>query len=179
VARVHVLGASGTGTTTLGRALAVRLGCPHLDTDDYFWQPTDPPFRQKRERAERQARLVADLAAHAGWVLSGSLCGWGDRFIPLFELVVFLSVSSQVRLARLRARERQRYGDGAIGPGGRLHADHVEFMTWAAAYDDGGVEIRSRALHEQWLAALPCRVLRLDGAAAIPTLVEQVGQALA
>jgi len=34
--RVHIVGASGSGTTTLGRALATQLGCPHVDTDDVF-----------------------------------------------------------------------------------------------------------------------------------------------
>ena len=38
--RIHILGASGSGTTTLGRALAERLQCRHFDTDDYFWLPT-------------------------------------------------------------------------------------------------------------------------------------------
>ena len=57
--RVHVVGASGSGTTTLGRALAVRLGCPFFDTDDYIWLPSEPPFQHIRERGERQARLGA------------------------------------------------------------------------------------------------------------------------
>src|SRR5438128_874343 len=47
VQRLHILGASGSGTTTLGRALAEGLQCPHFDTDDYFWLPTDPPFTQQ------------------------------------------------------------------------------------------------------------------------------------
>jgi uridine kinase len=42
--RVHILGASGAGTTTLAQALAARLGCPQYDVDDYFWLPSDPPF---------------------------------------------------------------------------------------------------------------------------------------
>ena len=88
--RIHILGASGSGTTTLGRALAERLQCPHFDTDDYFWLPTDPPYTQQRERTERQQLLMDDLTAHDAWVVSGSLCGWGDVAIPLFELVVFL-----------------------------------------------------------------------------------------
>lgn len=36
-------------------------------------------------------------------------------------------------------------------------------LSWAAAYEDGGLDIRSRALHESWLATLPCRVVRLEG----------------
>ena len=155
--RVHIVGASGSGTTTLGRALARRLECPHLDTDDYFWLPTDPPFLRKRSRPARQALLEADLSLHDAWVLSG----WGDMFIPLFDLVVFLWVPPAVRLARLRERERGRYGDAAIAPGGAMHQTHTAFIAWAAAYDDGDLSMRSRRMHEEWLAALPCPVLRL------------------
>jgi adenylate kinase family enzyme len=48
IQRIHILGASGSGTTTLGRALSERLQCPHFDTDNYFWLPTDPPWVQSR-----------------------------------------------------------------------------------------------------------------------------------
>jgi adenylate kinase family enzyme len=103
--RIHILGASGSGTTTLGRALAERLQYPHFDTDDYFWVPTDPPYTHQRARTERQQLLMGDLTAHNAWVVSGSLCGWGDGAIPLFEFVVFLSIPSEVRMARLHRRE--------------------------------------------------------------------------
>src|SRR5207237_4620853 len=105
IRRIHILGASGSGTTTLGRALAARLQCPHFDTDDYFWLPTDPPFTHQRERKERQRLLMDDITAHDAWVVSGSLCGWGDVAIRLFEFVVFLWIPSKVRMARLRVRE--------------------------------------------------------------------------
>ena len=39
----------------------------------------------------------------------------------------------------------------------------MEFLDWAGRYDVGGVEIRSRALHEAWLAGVPDRLLRLEG----------------
>jgi len=59
--RVHILGASGAGPTTLAQALAARLGCPHYDVDDYFWLPSDPPFQHIRDREARRAMLSADL----------------------------------------------------------------------------------------------------------------------
>jgi adenylate kinase family enzyme len=34
--RIHVMGASGSGVTSLGRALADALALPHHDSDDYF-----------------------------------------------------------------------------------------------------------------------------------------------
>ena len=100
---------------------------------------------QPRPVEARLALLRPALAGSAAWVLSGSLCGWGDPLIPEFELVVFLVVPTEVRLARLRAREAARYGREAIAPGGALHGAHLEFLDWAGRYDTGDVEMRSRA----------------------------------
>ncbi len=82
IRRIHILGASGSGTTILGRALAERLQCLHFDTDAYFWLPTDPPFTHQRERTIRQQLLMDDLTAQEHWVWSSRvlLC----LFIPLF-----------------------------------------------------------------------------------------------
>jgi adenylate kinase family enzyme len=130
--RIHLVGASGSGTTTLGRALAQQLGYPHFDTDTYFWVSTDPPFQKIRPAEERHALLAPDLEG-AAWVLSGSLCGWGDVYIPRFDLVVFCAVPPDVRLERLKARERERYGAGSIAPGGRLRDRHEAFIAWATS----------------------------------------------
>jgi adenylate kinase family enzyme len=172
--RIHVVGASGSGTTTLGRGLATRLGWPHFDTDDYFWLPSDPPFQHIRDRAERRALLGAALQASARWVLSGSLCGWGDVVIPRFELVIFVWVPPDLRIARLRARERDRYG-AAIEPGGPLHERFEAFIAWAAAYDEGlDVPERCRRLHDEWLAALPCPVLCLEDTASVEDRLDRI-----
>ena len=76
--RVHIVGASGSGTTTLGLALASRLEIPHFDIDDYYWIPTDPPYREPRPSEERLPLLEPRLRASDAWVLSGSLVGWGN-----------------------------------------------------------------------------------------------------
>lgn len=172
--RIHLIGASGSGTTTLGQALAHHLRCPHFDTDNYFWLPTEPQFEQIRDRAVRQALLGHDLEHHPAWVLSGSLCGWGDVFIPLFDLVVFCAVPTDIRIARLRERERERYGDEAIAPGGRLRAKYEAFIAWAASYDDGPAVERSRRMHEEWLTKVPCPVLRLEDADSLDTRLKRV-----
>jgi adenylate kinase family enzyme len=177
--RIHILGASGSGTTTLGRALSERFGYFQLDTDDYFWEPTDPPFQRPRARQERQARLAAALDAHPRWVLTGSLCGWGDIFIPRFDLVIFLFVPQEIRIARLKAREQRRFGKEALAPGGAMHKAHVAFMNWAAAYDEGSDDMRSRRRHEQWLAALPCPCIHVEGPLGVEEQMVQLGKSLA
>jgi adenylate kinase family enzyme len=176
--RVHFVGASGSGTTTLAAALAERVGCPHLDTDDYYWLPSDPPFVHVREEEPRTALLRADLEKPGGWALSGSLCGWGDVFIPMFDLVVFMFIPKDLRMARLRAREITRFGVENISPGASMYAGSQEFLEWAAGYDDGGLENRSLRRHNEWLATLPGPVLRLEGVATVEANLVRVLAAL-
>lgn len=45
--RINIVGAPGSGTTTLGRALATQLGFVFADADDFYWKPTTPPFQEK------------------------------------------------------------------------------------------------------------------------------------
>lgn len=170
---IHITGASGAGVSSLGRALADRLTIPHHDTDDYFWQPTVPPFQTIRDRADR-LRLMHDMfLPRADWVLSGSLAGWGDEIIPLFDLVIFMSTPTDVRLRRLRIREARRFGADAVAPGGWRHQAMEDFIAWASRYEEGDREGRSLARHQAWLATLPCPVMRLDGSRELAELVDE------
>jgi thymidylate kinase len=94
----------------------------------------------------------------------------------MLDLVVFIYVATEIRLARLRARELRRYGSDAVAVGGAMHRDVEEFIEWASHYDDGSREGRNLARHQAWLAKLPCRVIRLDGTRPIPELVKEVCQ---
>ncbi|HWL19102.1 MAG TPA: hypothetical protein VNS33_05495 [Bradyrhizobium sp.] len=177
--RIHVMGASGSGVTTLGRALADALALPHHDSDDYFWLPTTPPYRRQRDIGER-LRLMEDIfLPRADWVLSGSLAGWGDPIIPRFDLVVFLRTPRDIRLKRLRAREATHFGADAVAPGGWRHGETEVFIEWASHYEDGDREGRNLDKHLTWLAGLPCPVLGLDGSRPVPDLVAEVCRALA
>lgn len=170
---LHVMGASGSGTTSLGLALSERLDITHLDTDDFFWLPTDPPFTTPRDIGERTALLLRAAPPDEGWVLSGSALKWGRPIEPLYDLIVFLRIDPELRMARIRARETARYGN-RIRPGGDMAVKSEEFMKWAASYDTAGPERRSLAAHEQWLETQTSPVLRLDSSLDIDELVAEV-----
>lgn len=159
---IHIFGASGSGTSTLGQAIRDALGYRWMDTDDYFWLPSDPPYTQKRPIDERLRMMRADMENAGNVVISGSLVDWGDALIPLFTLAVRLETATQVRIERLKQREKAAFGR-RIEVGGDMYQKHADFLKWAAAYDTGGLETRSRAKHDAWQRQLRCPLLVLDG----------------
>jgi adenylate kinase family enzyme len=176
--RIHVTGASGAGVTTLGRALADALALPHHDTDDYLWVPTTPPYRELREATDRLRLMHEMFLPRADWILSGGLDGWGNAVVMNFDLVIFLTTPRDIRMQRLRAREATHFGADVVAPGGWRHEETESFIDWASHYEDGTREGRSLARHEDWLATLPCPVLRLDGTRPIADLVGEVRRAI-
>lgn len=159
---IHIYGASGSGTSTLGRCVSDKLGYHFMDTDDYFWEPTNPPYICKRKISERLALMRADIEKWGKVVISGSLAGWGDELIPLFTFVIRLKTDTSVRIDRLKKRERARFGS-RLDIGGDMYEHHQEFIEWAAGYDDAGLCTRSKAKHDAWQKLLQCRQIELDG----------------
>ena len=174
---IHIFGASGSGTSTLGRALAEKTSFRFMDTDDYYWLPAEPMYTLKRPIPERLALMERDLDECSDAVLSGSLAGWGDPLIPRFTLAVRLNTPTPVRMERLQQREYARYGRRIL-PGGDLYEQSQAFLAWAAQYDDGLPPLRSRALHDLWQQQLPCPLLTLDGTLPLDELAEAVLQKL-
>lgn len=176
IQRIYLTGASGAGVTTLGKALASALQLPHVDVDDYYWYPTDPPYVQSRPAVDRVALLKRALA-HGHWVLSGSLDGWGDELIVDAQQVVLLDTPTPLRIKRLKERETLRVGE-RVAPGGDMHASHLAFLAWAAGYDRGAFAGRSRPRHEAWFKQLKQPSLRVDGSRGVEALLQQVHSSL-
>ena len=162
------MGASGTGTTTLGRALGNDLSFRVFDTDDYYWLPSTQPFQQKQDPKVRLANLLQNLNVTTRAIISGSILNWGLELEDSLSLIVFLSVPAEIRVARLKARETRLYG--SVDP---------QFLAWAAQYDEGKMSGRSRERHEQWLAKRTCPVLRIDGDTSTADRVGRVRAAIA
>src|SRR6266404_9881968 len=160
---ILIIGASGSGTSTLGAALAKELGIAHLDADDYYWMPTTQPFTTKRDRAERLASVLRDVRAKQSAVLAGSIIDWGIELEDAFDLIVYLYLDAAIRVERLRTREIEFLGK----------AD-PEFLEWAAQYDAGILGGRSLAKHQAWLSARTCPVVELRGDLSVGERVDAV-----
>lgn len=156
-----VLGASGTGTSTLGRLIAQKFKCSFNETDFFFWEETNPPFEVPRAPELRTNLLVEVVNSNTQFVLSGSICGWGELAVPYLKTVIFLEATTETRLARILRREEMRYGVENIAPGGIYHTKVQNFLEWSKAYEIGGVS-RTRELHETWLKKIETPVIRIN-----------------
>jgi adenylate kinase family enzyme len=173
MSRIHIVGASGSGTSTLGAALAARLGHPHVDADALFWMTTEPPFTTRRPAEERHALLLQSLPVTGQWVFSGSALKRAASLEPVYDLIVFLRLDPSARMERLRRRQAARYG-ARLEAGGDMAVATADFPRWAEAYDTAGPEQRSPVLHEEWLASQTAPVMRLDSSAPVEDLVAVV-----
>jgi hypothetical protein len=50
----------------------------------------------------------------------------------------------------------------------------MNFLAWAAQYDDGHMPGRSLAIHEHWLAQRSCKTLRIEGNVSVEDSLSRV-----
>lgn len=170
---IHIFGASGSGTSTLAKAVCDKTGFRMMDADSYFWLLTDPPFTKRRASCESAALMQKDIDELGNVVIAGSATGWGDFLLPQISLAIRLVVPTDIRIERIKQREFLRFGD-RIRPGGDMYDQHQAFLEWTSKYDDGGLDIRSKAQHDEWQKRLTCDLLVLDGTKPINELVDEV-----
>lgn len=172
--RLHILGASGSGVTTLGKRLAAHWNIPYFDSDAFFWEQTPIPFSVKRDPKCRDEALLRHLRPTKHWVLGGSVIQWNKAIHALFEVIVFLHIPQALRLQRLQVREWQRYGSYL-----KTHPfwknKFEAFMRWAKDYDeDTGIAHRTLKAHKCWLAQQKVEPIVLAGDMSVNQRVQRV-----
>lgn len=161
--KIHIFGASGSGVTTLGNALATKLNIPYFDSDHYFWEASNLPFTKRCEPNKRNQLVQKALQQQENWILGGSIINWGAEVFPTFDLIIFLWIPSNIRMERLKKREQERYGDIIFTDPERNRLFN-EFITWAKDYDeDTGIATRTLNAHQNWIAKQTSPVLTLKG----------------
>ena len=108
--RVHVVGTSGSGKTTVARAIADKLGIRHIELDAIHWQPgwTELPEDEFNQR-------VREVTEEGDWTIDGNYkvvreliwervdtIVWLDMpFIPVFLRVLWRTIRRFVTQEKL------------------------------------------------------------------------------
>ena len=175
--RIHLVGGSGAGKTTLGRRLAERLQVPFIDLDELYWEPG---WREVGH-AELARRLAPHLAA-PGWVVAGNYFATTEVLVwPRVTHLVLLDLPYPLLLRRTLWRTLVRGVTGAPCCNGNRES------VWRVFHRDGVVRYLTRTWRKrrQRYAALPgdaalahAQVLRLRTAAQVRGFEADFGPAV-
>lgn len=173
--KIHIIGASCSGVTTLGQRLSETLSIPYLDSDNFFWEKSAVPFTIRRDSQTRNAMMKEELNKVSSWIIGGSLINWSMELE--FDLIIFLLIPGLLRMDRLKKRELEKYGNV-------IYEDHIrneqfmKFINWASGYDDNLSRGRTLLAHQKWLKAQTCYVLELVGDLSIEERVQKVNMVI-
>jgi adenylate kinase family enzyme len=171
--RINLFGSSGSGCTTLGLALASHLHYPLIDTDDYYWHQTDPPYTTQRLPLDRDNAILDLVSNSENWIISGSITGMDPRITALLTHAIFVDPPVDIRMKRVEMRERERYGC-RVEEGGDMYESNKVFLEWVGHYDAGDMPGRTRGKHEAWWDELNCGKLRVDNLGQGYVVVEDI-----
>src|SRR5690348_731290 len=114
--RILVVGCSGSGKSTMGRALAAALGVPHTELDALNW---DPGWRNlTAEDPDEFRRRIARAAAADAWVMDGNYTKIGGDHWARATDIVWMDTSRPVVMRRVIWRSLNRaIGKRELWPG--------------------------------------------------------------
>jgi adenylate kinase family enzyme len=106
--RISVVGNSGSGKTTVARAIAAAMGVPHLELDSVFHQP-----HWQQLDTDEFRRIVTEFTAGDGWVVDGNYSRVRDIVWNRADTVVWIDPPRHRVMRQLIARTLRRMATGA------------------------------------------------------------------
>ena len=153
---IQICGLNGCGKSTLGRALAKKLGFHFIDNENLYFSRNseNEAYTATKSRDEVERLLINEVHAHGNFVFSAVKGDYGKEIIPFYQYVVLIEVSKEIRMQRVRNRSFQKFGDRMLA-GGDLYEQEEAFFRM--------VESRTEEYVENWVNTLNCTVIRIDG----------------
>ena len=160
-------GLNGCGKSTLGRALAQKIGFHFIDNEELFFtrNAADEPYQNPRSRAEVEKILMEEVRKHGDFVLAAVRGDYGKEILPLYRYAVLMEVPKEIRMERIRNRSFQKFGS-RMRAGGELYEQEEAFFRTATS--------RPEDYAAAWTRTLDCPVLSVDGTRPVDETVEWI-----
>ena len=127
--RIHILGNTGAGKSTLAARLARALDVPFVELDALNWEPGWVGLNATNPEALEQR--IREATAGDGWVVAGSYIGFSQRvFWPKLQTVVWLDLPLAQLVWRIVARSWRRWRSKELLWGTNYERFWPQLMVW-------------------------------------------------
>lgn len=153
---IMVCGLNGSGKSTIGKALADKLGFHFIDNEQLFFSrsSSDEPYVDPRPHDEAINILMNEVRDNPDFVFAAVKGDYGREILPLYTHVVLIEVPKDIRMQRIRNRSYSKFGERMMA-GGDLYEQEEQFFKFA--------EARSEDCSHNWAQTLSCPILKIDG----------------
>ena len=153
---IQICGLNGCGKSTLGRALAEKIGFHFIDNENLYFarSQANDPYTNPRSQEEVERLLMNEVLEHPNFIFASVRGNYGKEIIPMYNYVVVIEVPKEIRSQRVRNRSFQKFGRRML-MGGDLHQQEEAFFRIAESRHDDYVE--------NWLQLVNCPIIRVDG----------------
>lgn len=168
---ILICGLNGAGKSTLGKRLAERLGWQFIDNEDLYFPKTDEQYTYASPRGKEEVvRLLEEkIEKDRRFIFAAVKGDYGDKLLSLLDCIIVVDVPREIRLARVRERSFQKFGERILAGGDLAERENAWFAQ---------VEHRPEDYVEKWLETIDCPVIHVDGTRPIEENVEYLASVL-
>lgn len=170
--RILIIGASGTGTTTLGKRISTKLELPFIDLDELFWLESEIPFTKFRNTEQLKEIVNDKIYSKNEWLISGDPSLWNVGIEDKINYLIFLKAPTDIRISRLEQRYNNHYGIASRVKGNLIFENHQSFIKWTMQYNTGGITGRTKDKQELWISNLNCIIFETNSDKELDLLME-------
>jgi len=129
--RIHIIGGSGAGKTSLAKAYSKFSGIPYTEIDDIFWSDVGSRLRWSDE--ERSSLLQSTIGSDQ-WIVEGVFYKWLTPSFENAEKIIVLNTSKWVRSYRIIKRAFNQLLSGPKSYRNTL-SNHFELIVFNHSYE--------------------------------------------
>lgn len=98
--KIHIIGISGTGKTTLGSKIKSQTSLQHFDLDDYYWTQ-----KYTQKASPHDFKTVIDIITKKNkWVIEGSYVEGIESSLEKSELILWLDILPHANIYQIIKR---------------------------------------------------------------------------
>ncbi|MDA3900677.1 MAG: DNA topology modulation protein FlaR [Spirochaetes bacterium] len=101
--KIYIIGAAGSGKTTLARQISDILKTPYTDLDEIFWDNQNDSFGIKRDELIRN-EMYRSVLIQETWIVEGAYLSWPSEGFKHADKLLFLDFKKRILNYRIIRR---------------------------------------------------------------------------